>query len=105
MWNVQLLKELLKNSAFGVIFCVLLVTLSTLDVTSTGTGDKRLSSCGRGGVGLRGGREAEAMVNNVLLRDFFCVDDTDLLYDRRELSFLWLLINIMCLASKPLSLR
>ena len=85
--KVQLLKEeLLKNPAFGLISCV----FTTLNVSSTfwgigggmftlaktGIGNRAVFSFWTRGVGER---EADAILESVLLKDFFWFEDMDLL--------------------------
>lgn len=49
--------------------------------------------------------EADAIAERVELMHFFCLEESDLLYDLNELSFLWFDMNIICRASNPWSLR
>lgn len=75
-------RRIVKNSCLG-LFSVKLAMFTTFDVESTflGTwqGVKALFSSGR---------DADAMLDSVLLKDFFRFEDNDLLLERRELSFL-----------------
>lgn len=75
-------RRIVKNSCLD-LFSVRLAMFTTFDVESTflGTwqGVKALFSSGR---------DADAMRDSVLLKDFFRFDDNDLLLERRELSFL-----------------
>lgn len=75
-------RRIVKNSCLD-LFSVRLAMFTTFDVESTflGTwqGVKALFSSGR---------DADAMLDSVLLKDFFRFEDNDLLLERRELSFL-----------------
>lgn len=51
---------------------------------------------------VKGDEDADAIAECFF---FFCLEESDLLYDLIELSFLWFDMNMMCRASNPWSLR
>lgn len=71
-------RRIVKNSCLG-LFSVKLDEFVESTFLGTWQGVKALFSSGR---------DADAMLDSVLLKDFFRFEDNDLLLERRELSFL-----------------